>query len=900
VSDLALKTFGPLLLALLLMLFVVWSGQQDRVHVQAIHHEQLDAIEDLTQQLAMEYLWLEKYLGSGNSKNLERFRMHQKRAGQELSDVMIIGHNDKEHDMASHVEVEASLKALQQKFAAWQAMADARLGSAPQQPVSSSPASAGLDDRFDTMFAHLIELDEQVESGVRHQLDAHLRNIKQSNLWTFALAAALVLLSLAYVRTAFRRQIEGMRRENALHGKLDASEQNFRNLFELSPVSLWLEDFSTVQAHVQALQASGVVDLRAHCAANPGALRACAAKVHIIDVNQAALRMHGAQSKEQLFAGLEDTFTEESFAVFREEVLALMDGQTETTHQACVRRLDGDVVDVIVSARVMPGHEEQLDRVLVAVLDISQRVKAEESLRESERQLKLAQGVAHIGSWALDVQSGTLSWSDEVFSIFEIDRERFEASYDAFLETVHPEDRGRLSETFARHIEHGEPYDVEHRLLLADGRIKYVHERCETERDAQGKALRSLGTVQDITGRVMAGLENERQREKMEHVQRLESLGVLAGGIAHDFNNLLTAIMGHAALARQQVGPMDRVGESLGCIEDASHKAADLCKQMLAYSGKGKFVVQPINLSELVREMGRLLHVSMNKSAALREELADDLPAIEADVAQMQQVVMNLVINAGEAIGESGGIIVIATGVMQVDADYLHTVYVEEEALEPGGYVYLEVTDNGCGMDTATRKHLFEPFFTTKFTGRGLGMSAIIGIVRGHKGAIKVYSEPGKGTTFKVLFPMVDRQPVSLASPVVQAQLPENAGTVLVVDDEESIRNVACIILANAGFKAMQACDGIEAVEMLRKHVDEIDCVLLDMTMPRMGGEEAFTELRRIKPGIKVLLSSGYNQQTATQRFTGKGLAGFVQKPYTPGVLLSAMQKVLELQVDGD
>jgi len=893
VSDLALKTFAPLLLALLLMLFVVWDGQQDRVHVQLIHHEQLDAIEDLTQQLAMEHLWLEEYLSSGNSENLERFQQHRKKAEQELSDVLSRSHNAQDQDMESHLRVAAALKELQQQFAVWQKMADARLSTAPQYPVAS-PASAGMDDGFDNIFAHLIELDEQVESGVRQQLDVHMRNIKQHNLWTFVLAGVLVLLSLAYVRTAFRRQVDGLRRENALHGRLDASEQNFRNLFELSPVSLWLEDFSAVKEHVLALQTSGVADLRAHCAANPEALRACAAKVNIIDVNQAALRMHGAQSKEQLLADLGQTFTEESFVVFREEVLALVGGQTETTHQARVRRLDGDVVDVIVSARVMPGHEEQLDRVLVAVSDISQRVRAEANLRESERQLKLAQSVAHIGSWVLDVPSGALSWSDEVFNIFEIDRARFEASYEAFLETVHPEDRERLSETFTRHIEHGEPYDVEHRLLMADGRIKYVHERCESERDAQGKALRSLGTVQDITGRIMAGQEHDRQREKMEHVQRLESLGVLAGGIAHDFNNLLTAIMGHAALARQQVGPMDRVGESLGCIEDASHKAADLCKQMLAYSGKGKFVVQPINLSELVREMGRLLHVSMNKSAALREELADNLPAIEADVAQMQQVVMNLVINAGEAIGESGGIIVIATGVMQVDADYLHTVYVEEEELEPGRYVYLEVTDNGCGMDTATRKHLFEPFFTTKFTGRGLGMSAIIGIVRGHKGAIKVYSEPGKGTTFKVLFPMVDQQSVSLASPVVQAQLPENAGTVLVVDDEESIRTVACIMLENAGFKAMQARDGIEAVEMLRKHVDEIDLVLLDMTMPRMGGEEAFTELRRIKPGIKVLLSSGYNQQTATQRFTGKGLAGFVQKPYTPDVLLAAMQKVLE------
>jgi len=266
-------------------------------------------------------------------------------------------------------------------------------------------------------------------------------------------------------------------------------------------------------------------------------------------------------------------------------------------------------------------------------------------------------------------------------------------------------------------------------------------------------------------------------------------------------------------------------------------------------------------------------------------------------VAQMQQVIMNLVINASEAIDGNAGMVVIATGVMQVDAEYLHTVYVEEENLDPGAYVYLEVTDNGCGMDARTRKHLFEPFFTTKFTGRGLGMSAIIGIVRGHKGAIKVYSEPGKGTTFKVLFPIVEKDAVSVLAPAAQQGVQRARGTVLVVDDEDSIRVVACIMLENAGYKTMQAADGIDAVALVRMHAEEIDCVLLDMTMPRMGGEECFTEMRRIKSGIKVLLSSGYNQQTATQRFTGKGLAGFVQKPYTPEILLDALQRVLAARV---
>jgi len=408
---------------------------------------------------------------------------------------------------------------------------------------------------------------------------------------------------------------------------------------------------------------------------------------------------------------------------------------------------------------------------------------------------------------------------------------------------------------------------------------------------------RRVSPVLDMTGQMAHQIIVDRditaerkQQEKMEHVQRLESLGVLAGGIAHDFNNILTAIMGHAALARNQ--PEGMASEHLDAIEGASQRAADLCQQMLAYSGKGKFVVQSINLSELVDEMMRLLEVSIYKSVVMRYELAANLPAIEADLAQMQQIIMNLVINANEAIGERSGNIVISTGLMQIDSDYLNNVYVQEEQLEPGRYVCLEVSDTGCGMCKETQQRIFEPFFTTKFTGRGLGMSAILGIVRGHHGAIKVYSEAGKGTTMKVLFPVVETDAVSL-KPDQQFVHTQGNGTLLIVDDEESIREVASIILQGAGYHTFTATDGVDAIEQLKRHINEIDCVLLDMTMPRMGGEEAFTELRRIKPDIKVVLSSGYNQQTATQRFTGKGLAGFVQKPYLPGVLLAKISEIL-------
>jgi len=385
--------------------------------------------------------------------------------------------------------------------------------------------------------------------------------------------------------------------------------------------------------------------------------------------------------------------------------------------------------------------------------------------------------------------------------------------------------------------------------------------------------------------------EEQRLKEQMGHAQRLESLGVLAGGIAHDFNNLLTAIMGNAGLARSKLKSASPANEHLLRIEGSTRKAADLCKQMLAYSGKGKFIVQALNLTNMVEEMLDLLQVSIAKNVVLKFDLSQALPVVEADASQLQQVIMNLVINASEAIDNNSGVISVATGVMQADHRYLSETWLDE-GLSEGRYAYLEVSDTGCGMDKTTMAKIFDPFFTTKFTGRGLGMSAILGIVRGHKGAIKVYSEPGRGTTFKVLLPITE---LSVAEPEVQQNNSANwhgEGTVLIVDDEETIREVAGLMLEEMGFDVLLAENGLVGVDLYRKHQAEIVAVLLDMTMPKMNGEETFCELRRINPDVTVILSSGYNEQDATQRFLGKGLAAFIQKPYAPEELCNIMMEV--------
>ena len=412
-------------------------------------------------------------------------------------------------------------------------------------------------------------------------------------------------------------------------------------------------------------------------------------------------------------------------------------------------------------------------------------------------------------------------------------------------------------------------------------------------RNANGDIVGVLGTNEDVTEERNAQKQRKRMEEQIQHTQKLESLGVLAGGIAHDFNNLLAGILGNADLALSDAPKTSPIRESLQDIMTASRRASDLCKQLLAYSGKGRFVVQTVNLSALVQEMGHMLEVTSSKSAALKYNLNPQLPPVMADATQMRQIVMNLIINASEAIGESSGIISVTTDTIACDAAYLRSAYVNE-ALSEGTYVSLEVSDTGCGMDKATQDRIFDPFFTTKFTGRGLGLAAVLGIVRGHGGALKVYSEPGRGSTFKVILPVSEGEHAPCAQQEPRSAQWRGSGSVLLIDDEDVVRVTGRRMLERAGFDVILARDGEEGLALFRENLDSIVCVLLDLTMPGMGGEQTYRELRRVRSDVKVIMSSGYNEQDVTQRFVGKGLAGFIQKPYSSDDLLAELRRVLE------
>ncbi|MDX8377462.1 MAG: PAS domain-containing protein [Mariprofundales bacterium] len=550
-----------------------------------------------------------------------------------------------------------------------------------------------------------------------------------------------------------------------------------------------------------------------------------------------------------------------------------------------LRRKDGSKIDVELNVTAVRDESGKVIYSRSSWRDIGERKQHEKSIKISNARMNHAQRLAKIGSWELDIMTGKLWWSDEVYRIFELNPDKFEASYENFLNALHPDDHDAVNKNYTESVKNKTPYNIVHRLHMADGLIKYVNEHCETYYDECDNPIRSIGSIQDITEQTKIEDERLKLQSQLEHTQRLKSLGILAGGIAHDFNNILTVIMGNAALAEYQVQSNQYdMKKYLANIVISSEKAANLCKQMLAYSGKGKFEVCAIHLSHVVKETSQLLEVSIPKDITLKYHLNEDLPLVDADVAQIQQVIMNLVINASDAIGEKSGIISIVTDVMDVDASYLRETSRDDD-LPDGSYVYLEVSDTGCGMSKDIQSHLFDPFFTTKFIGHGLGMSAVQGIVRGHLGAIKVYSEVGHGSTFKMLLPISEKTQLyekdNTNLSLINKPASHVKGKILVVDDEASIREVASLMLDKMGYETLTATDGQNAVEIYQQNQDEIVAVLLDMTMPIMDGKTCFRELKRINKNVKVILSSGYNEQEATSLFTGKGLAGFIQKPYS-------------------
>ena len=406
--------------------------------------------------------------------------------------------------------------------------------------------------------------------------------------------------------------------------------------------------------------------------------------------------------------------------------------------------------------------------------------------------------------------------------------------------------------------------------------------------------------------------EEEEHRRKLEtqfqQTQKLESLGIMAGGIAHDFNNLLLTIIGNLEMSLAEIPDDTPARQSLEESRKASLLAADLCGQMLAYSGKGHFIINPISLADAAREMTALLESSITKRADLRLNCPAELPLVMGDSAQLRQIILNLILNAADAVTGPGGFIDIRLGTVECDSVFFEETMLKDP-LTPGTYVELEVRDNGCGMDEQTRLRIFDPFFTTKFTGRGLGLAAVLGIVRGHRGAILIDSELGKGTGFRLLLPVataatMEQSPTTRRAPGTAPISPtlQRDVTVLLVDDDDGVRTTISRQLMRLGFHVIPAADGFEAVELVERSLspgdreshNSIDLVLLDLTMPQMDGAETFEKLHALSPDLPVVLCSGYSDEELRSRFEGKAIAGYLCKPFELRSLKTAVKEALD------
>ncbi|HIJ96165.1 MAG TPA: response regulator [Desulfuromonadales bacterium] len=517
-------------------------------------------------------------------------------------------------------------------------------------------------------------------------------------------------------------------------------------------------------------------------------------------------------------------------------------------------------------------------------------ITAEHALRGSEQKLKTILEISNSGI-LITRSDGTISFSNfRMTELFGYSADEF--STITYSELVHPDQReigtSRLLDLSAqREIE----VTTDRLYLRKDDSTfwGYVSGRIMLGEDGAPASI--LLTITDITAIKNSEQERRLLEEQFHHSQKLESLGVLAGGIAHDFNNILTVILGHCYMGRQNVSSELEYKTSFQKIEDAANRASDLCRQMLTYAGKSPLIQTRINLWLLVDEVVKMLRAAINKNVVIETGMKRVVKEIQGDSGQLQQIIMNLIINAAEAIGDNPGTITVALSRMLVESDQLE-LDTFGTAIRSGGYVCLEVSDTGCGMDDETMKRIFEPFYTTKFTGRGLGMSAIRGIVKAHDGTLQLVSAPGVGTTFKVCFPVPEKSedaaPVSLIS-----ALPEKGGgTILLVDDEQILRDMAELLLDALGFSALTASNGLEALEIYREHGNEIDAVLLDLIMPVMGGVEAYKNLRAINPSVPIIICSGYGVESLEGAIDDDDHAGFVHKPYKPGELRDVIMRM--------
>ncbi len=531
------------------------------------------------------------------------------------------------------------------------------------------------------------------------------------------------------------------------------------------------------------------------------------------------------------------------------------------------------------------------DEYRITLTDISGLKRADADLRKSEARFRTIFERSTVGK-SLTAPDGRLLKVNQAladmlgYSIEEMQQLDI-------AQVTHPDDVA-ASREFIRSLMAGEQNACrfEKRYIHKSGTIVWADVSSMLLRDEQGTPLHLITSIVDITERKKAEEEKLLLEQQFQQAQKLESLGILAGGIAHDFNNILTVIICNCSLLQQRPA---MAAELVPEIETAAQRAADLCRQMLIYAGKAQPIPTKFNMKSLVEEMVKMLKATINQNVALSVDLSADIPFIKADASQIRQVVMNLIINASEAIGTAQGEIAVLLATTEIVAGHDDTDYLGK-VITPGSYICLNVTDNGCGMDEGTKRRIFEPFYTTKFSGRGLGMSAVLGIIMAHNGALQLTSQQGEGTTFKVYLPVQSSEAVGDLLPHVSVMPWQGSGTVLLVEDEPQVILIAKELIQTLGFSVIEAVNGQVALELYQKNAKYITLVLTDIGMPVMDGYQLIHELKILNPELPIIVSSGFGDVELTSRIR-EDIAGCVSKPYSFAQLREVLRGVVEASV---
>jgi len=607
-------------------------------------------------------------------------------------------------------------------------------------------------------------------------------------------------------------------------------------------------------------------------------------RFRFVSVNAAFLRVTGLTREKVVGKTVNEVIPEPSLTMVLGKYRQAIEENTtvvwEETSDYPTGRLSGEVSVVPVF-----DNKGNCTHLVGSVHDVTERKRAEAALRESGELLKNAERLAHVGSWRWDLSSNEVCWSEEMFHIFGQPPD-YAPSYDGVLSAVIPQHRERMRREIRDALADHSGFASEVQITRLNGDLRTINCIGEVLHDDNGRPVSFLGSSQDIT--------DIRRAQRADFArQKLESIGTLASGIAHDFNNLLGSVLVQAEVGLRELAAGSNPEEELKTIRNVAMRGSEIVRELTVYAGKESATVELVDVSRMIQEMLELLKVSVSKHAVLEADLGKNLPPVRANAAQLRQIVMNLVTNASDAVGDHDGLIRLSTTCVKVDQDS------QLGHWDEGNYTLLEVSDTGCGMTPETQAKVFDPFFTTKFAGHGLGLAIVDGIVRSLRGMIRLNSEPGKGATFQILLPCAegraggDGHTISGLDENLESQF--RHATVLIVEDEGPLRQAVTKMLRNTGFEVFEVGDGSSAIDLLRANGGNVDLILLDMTIPGAPSSEVVAEAAKVGPDIKVVLTSAYSQEMIAGAMNAPQISGFIRKPFQLGDLVKKLKNALAM-----